>query len=147
MAGAWAFGGSSSLEFTVTAGRHARRNVPVRVPVPRAQIGNEPIRSVTLAWSDGQVIPAQWTGPGLHSTAAGEVHFILPYLAAGESRQLKATVSTEPVGPGGLTWHDQPGHHTDLTSGKRKIVTYHYERLDDSTETSRVRTYKVFHHV
>src|SRR5258706_11746592 len=90
-------GVSSSFELTVAAARHERSNVPVRVPVPRGQIGGERIASVTLARADGQLIPAQWTGPSLTSTAAGELHFILPHLGAGESLRLKATLSTQPA--------------------------------------------------
>jgi Family of unknown function (DUF6807) len=143
----WAFGASSSFNLTVAAGRHDRSNVPVRIPMSRGQIGDERIASVTLARGDGQLIPAQWTGPSLTSTSGGELHFILPHLGAGQSLQLKATLSTQPDSAGGFTWRDQPGHHTDLLLGERKIVTYHYERLDESTPASRVRTYKVFHHV
>jgi len=142
------FAASSSLDLTVSAGKYERKNVPVRVDIPRALSGNEQIASVALARTDGQLIPAQWTGPRLTSSATGEVHFILPHLKAGESVRLKATLSTEtPSKAGGFTWRDQPGHHTDLMLGERKIVTYHYERLDESTPESRVRTYKVFHHV
>jgi len=146
-AATWAFGASSSFEFTVAAGRYDRSHVPVQVPAPRAQIGSERIVSVTLARTNGQLIPAQWTGSSLASNTAGELHFILPNLRAGESLRLKATLSTEPKSAGGFTWRDQPGHHTDLQLGDRKIVTYHYEQLDESTPASRVRTYKVFHHV
>jgi hypothetical protein len=147
-AAAGVFGASSSVEFTVAAGRQERHNLPVRVPMPRDRIGNEPIASVTLARPDGKWIPAQWTGPSLTSTGAGEVHFVLPHLGAGESLRLKATLSTQSnTNAGGFTWRDQAGHHTDLLLGGRKIVTYHYERLDESTPASRVRTYKVFHHV
>jgi len=146
-AATWTFGASSSFELTVAAGRHERNNVPVRVPMLRGQIGNERIASVTLARADGQLIPAQWTGPSLTSSAAGELHFILPHLGTGESLQLRATLSTQPASAGGFIWRDQPGHHADLLFGERKIVTYHYERLDESTPASRVRTYKVFHHV
>jgi methane monooxygenase PmoA-like len=143
-----AFGASSSFELTVAAGQHERNNVPVRVQMPRGQIGKDQIASVTLARMDGQLIAAQWTGPGLTSSAAGELHFVLPHLAAGESVRLKATLSTQsPSSAGGFTWHDHPGHHTDLMFGERPIMTYHYERLDESTPASRVRTYKVFHHV
>jgi len=142
------FADSVSFDLTVDAGRHELRNVPVRVPMTRGQIGNARIASVTLARTDGQLIPAQWTGPGLTSSAAGELHFVLPHLAAGESVRLKATLSTQPASSrGGFTWHDQPGHHTELKFGERPILTYHYERLDESTPASRVRTYKVFHHV
>jgi hypothetical protein len=142
------FGASSSFNLTVAAGKHERKNVPVRVPMSRVQIGNERIASVTVARADGELIPAQWTGPSLTSDAAGELHFILPHLGTGESVRLKATLSTEsPAKADGFTWRDRPGHHTDLVLGERKIVTYHYERLDESTPESRVRTYKVFHHV
>src|SRR5512132_2966417 len=79
------FGASSSFELTVAAGQHERNNVPVRVQMPRGQIGNDRIASVTLAGADGKSIPAQWTDPGLTSSAAGELHFVLPHLVAGES--------------------------------------------------------------
>ena len=115
--------------------------------MPRGQIGKEQIASVTLAGTDGKSIPAQWTGPGLLSNAAGELHFVMPHLAAGESVRLKATLSTQsPTIAEGFIWHDHPGHHTDLLFGERPVMTYHYERLDESTPASRVRTYKVFHH-
>ena len=147
-AAACAFGDSSSFDFTVAAGRHERNNVPVRVQAPRGQIGNDRVASVTLAGTDGKSMPAQWTGPGLTSSASGELHFVLPHLAAGKSVRLKATLSTQsPASARGFTWHDHPGHHTDLMFGERPIMTYHYERLDESTPASRVRTYKVFHHV
>ncbi|MFN0050924.1 MAG: DUF6807 family protein [Planctomycetales bacterium] len=143
-----ALGETSTVEFTVSAGKHERTNVPVQVPVPARPIGQERNCSVTLVGEDGKGLPAQWTGPCLGSTAAGELHFVLPQLAANQSIRLKATLSTEsPTHIQGFTWHDQPGHHTDLKFDERPIVTYHYERLDESTPASRVRTYKVFHHV
>ena len=145
---ACAFGVSPSLDITVAAGQHARTNVPVRVLMSRGQIGNDRIASITLAGPDGKSIPAQWTGPGLLSNAAGELHFVLPHLAAGESVRLQATLSSESAASAaGFTWRDHPGDHTDLMFGERPILTYHYERLDESTPASRVRTYKVFHHV
>jgi Family of unknown function (DUF6807) len=147
-AAAWAFADSSSFDIAVAAGQHERNNVPVRVPMLRGQIGKDRVTSAALAATDGQSIPVQWTGPSLASNAAGELHFVLPHLAAGDSVQLKATLSTQPPATaGGFTWHDHPGHHTDLMFGERSILTYHYERLDESTPASRVRTYKVFHQV
>lgn len=146
---ALAFGNPPPFHFTVAAGQHECRNVPVRVDVSRDRIGTERIASVTVTGTDGKPLPAQWTGPGLTSSAAGEVHFILPHLAAGESVRLKAALSSAPPSNNaeGFTWRDQPGHHTDLLFGKRSVLTYHYERLDESSPASRVRTYKVFHHV
>jgi len=147
-AAARAFGESSSFELTVEAGKYERNNVPVRVEVPRGQLGKQRIASVTLAGADGQSIPAQWTGPSLTSSAAGELHFVLAHLGAGESVRLKATLSTQPRrNAGGFAWRDHPGLDTTLVFGERPILRYHYERLDESTSASRARTYKVFHHV
>src|SRR5207253_6026304 len=42
---------------------------------------------------------------------------------------------------------DHVGCDTDLSFGKRRVLTYYYERLDESTPASRLRTYKVFHHL
>src|SRR5262249_49806070 len=125
-----------------------RKNVPVSLKLPPGQIGDAKVASVTLTLPDGNDIPAQWTKPGLISGDGGEIHFILPHLAAGESVRLKATLSTDPPsGTPGFAWRDQPGHHADLLFGNRPVVTYHYERLDLSSSASRVRTYKVFHHL
>ena len=54
------------------AGKHERNNVPVQVLMPGGQLGKDRIASVTLARTDGQLIPAQWTGPGLASSADDE---------------------------------------------------------------------------
>jgi hypothetical protein len=90
-------GDSSSFELTVAAGPHERKNVPVRVELSRGQLGKQQIASVTMARANGALLPAQWTGPSLASGAAGEVHFVLPHLAAGELIQLKATLSAQPT--------------------------------------------------
>jgi hypothetical protein len=139
------FGGSTSVEITVAAGPHERKNVPVRVPV---RVGEEKIASVTLTGPDGKVIPAQLTKPGLIPGDTGELHFILPHLPANQSLRLLATLSADaPPGTGGFAWRDQPGDHTDLFFGKRQVLTYYYHPLDESSKTSRERTYKVFHHL
>src|SRR5438045_1990880 len=94
---AWsAVAASPSFEITVAAGRHERKNVPVRVAVPRGDIRPEAIASVTLTAPDGKPIPAQWTKPSLTAGEGHEFHFILPHLSAGESLRLKATLSAEP---------------------------------------------------
>lgn len=138
-----AFGATPFLEITVAAGKYERTNVPVRVPLAADRIG-----SVTITGPDGKSIPVQWTRPSLIAGTASELHFILRHLAAGESAQLKATLTPESApNSNGFAWHDQPGKHATLRFGKRPIISYHYERLDESTPASRVRTYKPFHHV
>ena len=129
------------------AGTNARTS-PCACRCPPARSAIEKVASVTLTGPDGKSIPAQWTRPGLLAGDASELHFVLPHLAAGDSIRLEATLSTEPSSrPGGFAWRDHPGHHTDLLFGERPVLTYHYERLDESTPASRVRTYKVFHHL
>src|SRR5262245_30520384 len=114
------FGASTSFEFTVDAGKHERKSVPVRVPIPRSQIGGERIASATLTGPNGQSVAAQWTGPSLTANAAGELHFILSHLKAGESLRLKATLSTQPSASApGFRWRDQAGHHADLLFGEQ----------------------------
>src|SRR5919198_501051 len=133
-------GASSSFEITVAAGRHERKNIPVRVPVPLDQIGNEKMASVTLAGPDGKAVPAQLTKPGLIPGGGSEIHFILPHLPPGQSVRLKATLSTDPPpSGGGFAWHDHPGDHTDLTFGKRPVLTYQHRALDESSKASRER--------
>jgi hypothetical protein len=116
--------------------------------VALGRIGSEKIASVTLRGPGGHAIPAQLTSPSLSSGADSEIHFILPHLSAGESVRLKATLSADPAPSGrGFAWQDCPGRHVDLRFGQRPVMTYYYERLDESTSASRVRTYKVFHNL
>src|SRR5262245_31231940 len=128
----WVFSahaGAISLDITVSAGKHERKNVPVHVQVPSGQVLNEKIDSVTITAGDGKSIPAQWTEATLIAGKGNELHFVLPHLAAGETIQLKATISNESSQPiAGYRWHDQPGKHTKLLFGDRPIVSYHYER-------------------
>src|SRR4051794_39650248 len=88
-------GASSSFEIEISAGRHERTNVPVQIPLSTGQIGRQPIRSARITRLDGEPIQARWTGPSLTSSAAGEPHFILPQLGAGETMKFKATLSSE----------------------------------------------------
>lgn len=139
-------GESSVLDLVVAAGPYDRRDVPVRVELPPGSGEREKIASVTLTGPDGKSIPAQWTLPGLARGDGNEVHFVLTRLAAGESVRLKLTLRSDPApAVEGFAWRDEPGHHADLVLGKRPVLTYHYERLDESSAASRVRTYKVFH--
>ena len=145
-----ALGASSTLEITVFAGPHERTNVPVCVPLPAGQIGKEKIASIILTGPAGKTIAAQVTGPRLASgdSEGTDLCFILPHLPAGQSLQLKAVLSTDPPPKKeGFAWHDNPGLSTELRFGERPILRYHCEHLDESTPASRVRTYKVFHHL
>ena len=147
------FGASSqpalpAFDITISAGSHDRTNIPVRVQLPPDKLKNDATGTVNLTGPDGKSIPAQWTKPGIFGNAGGELHFILAHLKAGESIRLTAQLSeNSPPVRGSFAWDNHPPKYTALRFGQRLITTYHYERLDESTPESRVRTYKVFHHL
>jgi hypothetical protein len=144
-----AFADFPSYEVTITAGKHDRKNVPVRISLPPVSLRNKPT-TVILSDPDRKRIPAQLTEPGLLATkeCRREVHFILPHLKAGESLRLKATLSTEsPPRGDAFSWHDKAGDNTELRFGTRPVLRYHYAALDETSKESRERTYKVFHHL
>ena len=71
-----AIAAEESYRLTVSAGKHDRLNVPVRVLIP-ASAG---AKSVALTTADGKPLAAQLTAPGLLSDTAKEkreLHFIL----------------------------------------------------------------------
>jgi hypothetical protein len=144
-----AFAAPPTYELTVAAGAHDRKDVPVRVSLPRASLPAGPT-TVILTGPDGKTIPAQLTGPGLLAPKGTwrEIHFILPRLEAGETLRLQATLSTDPPArDDAFSWHDHPGDFTLLRFGMRPVLRYHYRAYDDSSKASRDRTYKVFHHL
>jgi hypothetical protein len=144
-----AYAESPRYDVTLTAGAYDRKNVPVCIWLPS---GSSPAKPTTVILTDtnGKTIPAQLTGPGLLAPEGTwrEVHFILPLLKANESLRLKATLSTEsPAHGDAFAWHDHAGDFTELRFGTRPVLRYHYRAYDDSSEATRVRTYKVFHHL
>lgn len=44
-------------------------------------------------------------------------------------------------------WQDEKGLHRDLLFGDRLVASYMYEALDNSSDQSRDRTYKPYHHI
>src|SRR3954470_12746536 len=137
----------SSFQITLSAGKYQRTNVPVRVQLPTGQLKADQIGSVTLTGPDGKAIPAQRTKPSLFANGSRELHFVLPHLKASESLRLRASLSEKPAAGAGFVWEDHPPKYMLLRLGERAVTSYHYERLDESTPESRVRTYKVFHHL
>jgi hypothetical protein len=143
-----ALAGMPTYDITISAGKHERKNVPVRISLPPAALGVEP-KAVLLIDEHGKTVPAQLTRPGLSATNAGrEVHFIVAFLKAGDSLNLTAAlVATAHDQEDGFAWHDDPGDFTELHFGERRVARYHYRALDETTAASRERTYKVFHHL
>jgi hypothetical protein len=144
-----ALGDSPSYDVTITAGAHDRKSVPVCISLPPVSLREKPT-TVILTDPEGKTIAAQLTGPGLLAPDETwrEIHFILPFLKAGESVRLRATLSTEPPPRGdAFSWHDRAGDFAELRFGKRPVLRYHYAALDETSKASRDRTYKVFHHL
>ena len=142
-------GAAPTFDVTIAAGAHDRHDTPVRIPL-RYQSSSAKPQFVRLTGPDGTAIPAQLTLPRLLATeqCGCEVHFILPHLKAGESLPLTATITSEsPPAEEGFAWHDHPGDHADLVVGSRPVLTYYYHPLDETSASSRERTYKVFHNL
>ena len=144
-----AFGESATYDVTITAGKHDRKNVPVRICLPPVAHRDKPT-TVSLTDPDGKSIPAQLTEPEMLASKDcwREAHFVLPLLKAGESLRLTATLSSKPAAKQNVfSWNDHPGDFTELHYGNRRVLRYHYRVLDETSKESRERTYKVFHHL
>jgi len=138
------------IEMTLSAGDIDRVNAPVV-----ALIDVSADSKTATVMIDGKKVQAQLAAPGLGVDAKDgqkEIHFLLPALAAGETKDVVATVSTKPWTGYQLKWVDTPGKHRELqcagchrkSDTDRAFVRYMYEPLDNER---REETYKVFHHV
>ncbi len=146
---------SHSFTLTVSAGKHNRANVPVRVLVDVPKKLSE-VTTAAVTDADGKRTTAKVTAPSLlakmNDPAEGcvgrELHFVLPKLQAGQSQTLSATISPDvPPSLELFRWTETEGRYTELSFGKRPVLRYMHEKLDESTAARREETYKVFHHV
>ena len=149
-----------TVKFTVSAGQHDRSNVPINVEFAL----ESSLKDAHAALQDdaGNWYINQLTAPGLFAASAAsndsqgarELHFILPDLKAGQSKQFTLTIpghapiSDEDGKPGNqFHWRDTPGEYDDLVFNNRPVLRYMYHALDESSKESRFATFKVFHHV
>jgi hypothetical protein len=145
------------LTITVSAGKHDRQNVPVRVPIAVPE-GIGP--AVKLVDPAGKELPAQIGPPALLASAtksagkvARELHFTLEKLPAGQAVELTATIMAgKPNRPrGSFHWrlyhHEKVDLSATLMSDRGMMLKYECLPFDDSTPEARHETYKVFHHV
>jgi hypothetical protein len=150
-------GADESIKFSVDAGKYDRLNTPVRVQVAvNAALKDAP--SVTVQDGAGKKLVGQLAAPSLlakpAAAAAGmvarELNFVLPELKAGQSQNFTATVSTSlPASSHAdvFHWKDAAGEYDDLLFGDRPVMRYMYHKLDESSQDSRMDTFKVYHHV
>lgn len=149
---------ATTVEFTVSAGKHDRVNEPVCVPlqlpgdekVPLGPI--EVFASANSLLAVGELVAPSLATAGLKAADGKQrldLCFVLPRLKAGQNLALKATVG-KPVGATvkGFVWTTKDGEHwVELRQDKRPILRYEHAPLDESSKAARDKTYKVFHHV
>src|SRR5205823_10733128 len=77
-----------------------------------------------------------------------ELRFVLPELKAGKTASFKVTFIREPSKLDEIfAWKDAEGSFAEASFGKRPVLRYMYEPLDESSKDARTNTYKIFHHL
>jgi hypothetical protein len=131
---------SAVLEIVVEAGTVDRKNTVVTTPiaVPSASTG---ATSAILEDGSGKTISAQIAG-------GRELRFVLPELRSGQSATYRVTFIREPSKlDETFAWKDTAGDFAELVFGKRPVLRYMYQALDDSSKDARTQTFKIFHHL
>ena len=158
---------SAQDAFTVTvtlkSGKHAHTNNPICIPLSlpaRVAQANEKYGNLaTIRWGKKNLI-GQLTAPGLTTEhikpknkdmVRRDLHFMLPELAVGATKEVECVIRTTESKEGvlRLQW-TRGGTSTPYLrgeSGKRPLLLYMGEPYDPSTPDTRNRTYKVFHHM
>jgi methane monooxygenase PmoA-like len=147
---------SHPLTVTVAAGKHDRRQTPVKVAVtiPKSLRG---ALIVPLKTESGQPIFGQLSASGglaaeqrtaPADTVARYLYFVLPELSAGKSLTLTGNVTLDIQKPPAVfVWKDSAGQFAELAYGERPVLKYMYASLDETTPETRAVTYKPYHHV
>jgi hypothetical protein len=154
-----------SIKVAIGAGEVARENSPVAVLVTLPKDASE-AAEVIVTGPDGKQQPGQLTRPGLlvqplaaaDDQFVGELHFIVPKLAAGESATFTASIGkTREETPASFKWVDTSKAKGDkdeyaeqsreLRFGTRPVLRYMYSQLDESTKEARSATFKPYHHM
>ena len=147
---------SHTLSLTVAAGKHDRRQTPVKVAVTVPQSLRGAL-IVPLKANDGRTIVGQLSTSGglampAEKAAAGSVsrvlHFVLPELAAGQTMSLTGEVTLDiQKQSAAFVWKESGGGYTELAFGDRPVLRYMHAPLDESSQEARGATYKPYHHV
>jgi hypothetical protein len=152
----------TTLTITVTAGKHACKNVPISVPVRLPeQLAKARFAKLTDTLNkDSQIgtltlpgITTEAIGPSSGNKIRRDLHFVVADLGAGKSVTWQCII---PVGLASVPiakflWKDTKGEYTDLLffdgSEPTGVLRYMYHAYDNSSRLKRDQTYKVFHHM
>lgn len=147
---------SATIKLTVSARAIDRVNAPVKasITLPKSFEGKK--TSVALKDEAGNELIGQITAPELLAPPVaaapagvrGELHFILPKLAAGKSLALVATITETDKAPAiSFSAVDKPGEYTEIKLGVKPVLRYMCAPLDESSPENRSTTFKPYHHV
>lgn len=145
----------------VEAGPVDRSGLPLRAPIVLPEASAAAVgETVRVRLPDGSSVDGQVVSQGLlvrgPSTAglvAREIVFVLPRLAAGSKVEVLAKTvgaappdgTRDPASPR-LRWVEE-GTAVELLLAGKPVVRYEMPAYDATSEESRVRSYKPFHHV
>lgn len=136
-----------SFDVTLSAGKHARANEPVGVPLP-VPAGKS--YAAKLTGPDGKevedtvLLSPRMAAEGGRETV--ELWFVLPKLEAGKTATYRVELiegARLTAGIDTLRWKQEKDHAV-LSRGKVPVLRYEHAPLD---EKNREATFKVFHHV
>jgi hypothetical protein len=155
---------TTTIELTVSAGKYARKNEPVCVPLA-LPYPLKIVHRIEVKDAKGKrLAEGQLSDPGLLTEGVKaspgkyrkDLHFILPALAAGTTAHFKAVITHDlkriPKTPdvSRFTWHlDRKSwpNWTEVRLAGRPVFRAMQARYDNSSAARREQTYKVFHHV
>jgi hypothetical protein len=144
------------IALTIVGGKKDAANVPVTVPleVP-ANLAKAVHVNLKVAKSN-DLLFGQWTAPGLltenvqpkdRSLVRRDLHVVLPKLPAGAAWDLTLEPLEVTNSPQEFHWKETQGDFAELWRGSQPILRYMRRAYDNSNESNRDKTYKVFHHV
>lgn len=141
---------ADSFHVKVASQGESKRAVPLQVDVTVPKAFAE-VAVVELAADGMDSLYGQLTKPGLGNDSpdplARELHLVLPASLVGPEREFAVSIPEDSSDLTKFRFQDESGKHKDLLYGDRPVLRYMYESVDDSSESRRQETMKVYHHL
>jgi hypothetical protein len=135
--------------------KSAVKNMPVVVPMEVSpKLAKTTHVRLKGLFSDSVI--GQMTDPGLltrdiplkdKGLVRRDLHCVIPVFMPGTSQVFRLEPLENADKLKVFHWQDTKGDHADLLFGTRPVMRYMYRAYDNSSETNRNKTYKVFHHL